>query len=235
MAHMNSNQREKEVNVKRARGVPNLLPNGRPLPCRKTLPSRFLKRYRPHSALSVPGFNSVVNAHPLHHQQKHGSRKESTEEPFKLDNYGHYKEKLTSFCHNANSPMHRLQTAFDLRRPEQQHQGKRSAVIGRPLAPAPFLPNGLVKRCAENKLKMPLSGTCMNYHVYDQPGGFTSESKKKRNNINSEQTRSMRRRWMRVTEEEKLFLEATAAMSVQRPTNMVVIFPTALGGERERV
>lgn len=227
MSHMNCAPREKEDNVKRAR-VPILLPNGRPLPCRKTLPSSFLKRCIQHSALSVPGiYDSVVkDVDSLYQKRKQGSRKESTKESFKLHNYGHDKEKLTSSCHNANSapfnkaenhsPIHRLQTAFDQTRPERQQQGKGYAVVGQPLPPAPFLPTVTVKRRAQFKIKT-LSVTHMKEHFYYQPGGFISESKKKRSNINSEQTRSTRRRCMRVTDDEKLFLEATAAMSVPQP------------------
>jgi hypothetical protein len=192
------------------------MPQVRPLPHMRKLPSILVKSHRQHRALPVAEIVNMVQNEEPSQPNKRDRPKESTQLAPELG-VGHG-QKPTSLSHHNHTtgvyfnnvmiklPMHPLQGTL-VNMLAEQLKCTRSSVIGQPLPPPPSLPRREVQLHSDEEA---CTRPCVtNNRVILKDALSVS---KKRASINDNK-RSGRRRYSHMTDDEKVFVEAAAALS----------------------
>jgi hypothetical protein len=183
------------------------MPQVRPLPYMRTLPSILVKTHKHHRA--------VLHEEPSH-SSKQDRPKESTQKTPELG-VGHG-QKPTSLSHHNHTtgvyfnnvmiklPMHPLQGTL-VNMLAEQLKCTRSSVIGQPLPPPPSLPQREVQLHSDEEA---FTRPCVtNTRVISKDALSVSKKRASKN----DNKRSVRRRYSHMTDDEKVFVEAAAALS----------------------
>jgi hypothetical protein len=192
------------------------MPQMRPLPSMRTLPSVLVKTRKHHRALPVSEIVTVPHEEPSQ-PIKQDRPKESTQKAPELG-VGHG-QKPTSLSHHNHAtgvyfnnvevkrPMHPLQGTLLVNMLAEQLKCTRSSVIGQPLPPPPSLPQREVQLHSDEEA---FTRPCVtNTRVISKDALSVSKKRASKN----DNKRSVRRRYSHMTDDEKVFVEAAAALS----------------------
>jgi hypothetical protein len=178
-----------------------------------TLPSILVKTHKHHRDLSVV---EVVPHEEPSQPNKQVRPKESTQKAPELG-VGHGQKRLLTHHNHATGvyfnsveikkfPMYPLQGTLANMLAEQL-KCTRSSVIGQPLPPPPSLPQGEVQLHSN---EIAFTRPCItNTHVILKDSLSISKKRASKN----DNKRAVRRRYRRMTDDEKVFVEAAAALS----------------------
>jgi hypothetical protein len=185
------------------------IPQVHPLPYRRALPSFLVKTHKHHRALSVAEIVTMVRHEESSQPNKQDRPKEATQKASEMG-VGHG-QKPTSLSRQATGvyfdnveikgPMHPLQGPL-VNMLAEQLKGTRSSVIGRPLPSPPSLPQGVVQLHSFTRPSVTSTRVILKEAI--------SISKKRASK--NDNKRSVRRRYSRMTDDEKVFVEAATAL-----------------------